>query len=69
MAVAGVRKNDPATIVAMKGKPKSRNGCRANCARYLDAIVLASFEERNFLLENTAMVVARNLTVLERLTR
>jgi hypothetical protein len=56
MAVAGVRKNDPATIVAMKGSPKSANGCLVKAERYLDAMVLASEAGRNFLRANTAMV-------------
>lgn len=55
-AVAGVRKKDPATIVAMNGRPKSRNGCFARAPRYREAIVLASAAERNFLFAKTAMV-------------
>lgn len=56
IAVAGVRKNDPATIVAMKGSPKRANGCRASWRRYLPAIVFESAAERNFLFEKAGIV-------------
>jgi hypothetical protein len=51
-----VRKNDPATIVAMNGKPKSRNGCLERLARYREAIVFASLLERYFLFPKTAIL-------------
>jgi len=48
--------------VAMKGRPKRRNGCRASWDRYLAAIVFASADDRNFLFGKTAMV---SLTLTE----
>lgn len=64
MAVAGVRKNEPATIVAMKGKPKSAKGCFVRRDRYRAAMVFASADERNFLLEKTAMLMNGSVAVV-----
>jgi len=51
-----VRKKEPATIVAMKGRPKSAKGCLPRADRYREAIVFASAAERNFLLGKTAIL-------------
>lgn len=37
--MAGVRKKDPSTMVAMNGRPKSMKGCLARAARYLAGTV------------------------------
>ena len=55
MAVAGVKKKDPATMVAMKGSPKRRNGCLFRAERYFAAMVLDWLVERNFLFGKTAI--------------
>jgi len=67
IAVAGVRKKEPATIVAINGRPNKANGCLASPDRYRDAIVLASLAERNFLFPNTA--IAGTITALPRTNR
>lgn len=51
-----MRKKDPATIVAMKGRPKSANGCFASSVRYRAAMVFASADERNFLFGKMAIL-------------
>lgn len=56
-AVAGVRKKDPKTMVAMKGRPKSRNGCFARAARYFAGSEELYEDARNFFDGKTAMVV------------
>lgn len=43
-------------MVMMNGNPKRANGWRARLARYLEAIVLADEEGRNFLDWKTAIV-------------
>lgn len=66
MAVAGVRKNEPATIVAMNGRPKSAKGCLLSDARYRAASVFASLEGRYFLLVKTAIVRNWNFLYLSK---
>ena len=44
-------------MVAMKGRPKSMNGCFVSAERYRAAIVLASDAPRNFLLGKTAIAI------------
>lgn len=46
MAVAGVRKKEPATMVRMKGSPKRRKGCFAREERYREARVDVEVDER-----------------------
>lgn len=49
-----MRKNEPASMVAMNGRPKRRNGCRATAAR----IFTAELDEGwNFFDWKTAMIV------------
>lgn len=43
-------------MVTIKGRPKRANGWRARLARYLEAIVLADEEGRNFLDWKTAIL-------------
>lgn len=47
-AVAGVSINDPATMVLMNGRPKSRKGCFRRALRYLAARVLGRVARKEF---------------------
>lgn len=51
-----MRKNDPATIVTMNGRPKSAKGCFARSLLYREAIVFASADPRYFLFEKEAIL-------------
>ena len=56
MAVAGVKKKEPKTMVAMKGRPKRAKGCFASNARYLAGMVPLYELERKRLEGKTAML-------------
>lgn len=58
MAVAGVKKKEPRTIVAMKGRPKRAKGCFARSARYLAGMVPLYELERKRLAGKTAILCA-----------
>ena len=46
---AGVRKKEPRTMVAIKGRPKRAKGCLASSARYLAGMVpLYELERKRF---------------------
>lgn len=51
MAAAGVRKNEPATMVRMKGRPKRAKGWRTRLRRYQAAMALWFPAVRNGLVE------------------
>lgn len=62
--MAGVRKNDPMTIVAINGRPNSRKGCFASAFRYLEGRVDSYELGLNRLAGNTAMFDLKCLDTL-----